>query len=81
MQLETGVLLHCCPDNVGEPVAGDAAAWTDTVDGGVVHQFTDEFSENGAVGDATDASAEQGKVVFETALDALVSFPERVRNA
>ncbi|WP_436346851.1 creatininase family protein [Natronorubrum sp. FCH18a] len=80
-ELETAVLLHLCPDDVGEPVAGDASAWNDTVDGGVVRQFTDEFSENGAVGDATDASAEQGEAVFETALDALVSFLKRVENA
>ncbi|WP_226482637.1 creatininase family protein [Natrinema amylolyticum] len=46
-ELETAVLLHLCPDDVGEPVAGDASAWNDTVDGGVVRQFTDEFSENG----------------------------------
>ncbi|NUB92656.1 creatininase family protein [Haloterrigena sp. SYSU A558-1] len=80
-ELETAVLLHLRPDDVGDPVAGDAATWADTVDGGVVRQFTDEFSENGAVGDATEASPEQGERVFETAVDALVSFLERVRSA
>ncbi|WP_121741120.1 creatininase family protein [Natronorubrum halophilum] len=77
-ELETSVLLHVCPDDVGEPVAGDATAWDSTVDGGVVHHFTDGFSENGAVGDATAASAEQGEDVFETAVDALASFVTRV---
>lgn len=80
-ELETSVLLHLCPDDVGEPVAGDASAWSDTVDGGVVYQFTDEFSENGAVGDATDASAEQGRAVFETAVEVLASFLKRVGSA
>ncbi|THE64779.1 creatininase family protein [Salinadaptatus halalkaliphilus] len=79
-ELETSVLLHLRPNDVGEPVAGEADAWDDTVDGGVLHQFTDDFSENGAVGDATDASTEQGEAVFETAVDALVSFLERARE-
>lgn len=77
-ELETSVLLHLCPDDVGEPVAGDASTWDSTADGGVLRQFTDEFSENGAVGDATGASATQGQAVFETAVDALTSFIERV---
>ncbi|SDJ55154.1 creatininase family protein [Natronorubrum texcoconense] len=79
-ELETSVLLHLRPDDVGEPVAGDAEAWDDTVDGGVVHRFTEEFSENGAVGDATAASAETGERVFETAVDALCSFVNRVEG-
>ncbi|SEW30586.1 creatininase family protein [Natrinema salifodinae] len=77
-ELETSVLLYLCPDDVGEPVDGDATAWENTVDGGVVHQFTDEFNENGAVGDATDASAQVGDRTFSTAVDALVSFLDRV---
>ncbi len=79
-ELETAVLLYLCPNDVGEPVAGDAPTWDDTVDGGVVHQFTDQFSENGAVGDATAASATQGEAIFETAVDALTSFIERVEH-
>ncbi len=77
-ELETSVLLFVCPDDVGELVDGDAAAWDDTVDGGIVHRFTEAFSENGAVGDATAASAEQGEEVFETAVDALCSFLRQV---
>ncbi|MCU4742463.1 creatininase family protein [Natronoglomus mannanivorans] len=77
-ELETSLLLALCPETVGEPAAGDATAWNDTVDGGVVHHFTDGFSENGAVGDATDSSARQGADVFETVTGALVSFLERV---
>ncbi|WP_222913098.1 creatininase family protein [Natrinema sp. SYSU A 869] len=78
-ELETSVLLHLCPEDVGEPVTGDATTWANTVDGGVLHEFTDEFSENGAVGDATDASPEQGERVFATAVDALVSFLDRIQ--
>ncbi|AHF99546.1 creatininase [Halostagnicola larsenii XH-48] len=77
-ELETAVLLHLCPEEVGDPVAGDALEWDDTVDGGVVHRFTEGFSENGAVGDATGATAEQGEAVFETAVDALCSFLDRI---
>ena len=80
-ELETAVLLHLCPDDVGEPVAGDAMSWDDTVDGGTIHQFTDEFSENGAVGDATGATAAQGQRVFETVVNALVSFVARVDSS
>lgn len=77
-ELETAVLLYLCPGEVGEPVVGDALEWDDTIDGGVIHQFTEEFSENGAVGDATGATAEQGEAIFETVVDALCSFVERV---
>ncbi|SFS80787.1 creatininase family protein [Halostagnicola kamekurae] len=77
-ELETAVLLYLYPDDVGDPVAGDALEWDDTVDGGVVHRFTEEFSENGAVGDPTGATAEQGEAVFETAVDALCSFLDRI---
>ncbi|ELZ03532.1 creatininase family protein [Natrialba aegyptia] len=78
-ELETSVLLHLCPDDVDDPVAGDATTWASTVDGGVLHEFTDEFSENGAVGDATNASSEQGEEVFVAVVDALVSFLGRVQ--
>lgn len=77
-ELETSMLLHICPDEVGSPTDGDAATWDDTVGGGVVNRFTEEFSKNGAVGDATSASAEQGEQLFETATDALCSFLRRV---
>ncbi|WP_049909683.1 creatininase family protein [Haloarcula japonica] len=77
-ELETSVLLHICPDDVGKLTDGDAATWDDTVDGGVVNRFTEEFSKNGAVGDGTAASAEQGEQLFETATDALCSFLNRV---
>lgn len=79
-ELETSVLLHLCPDDVGEPVSGDASTWGAIVDGGALHQFTDEFSENGAVGDAAGASTTQGEDVFNTAVDALLSFLERVES-
>ncbi|WP_324756598.1 creatininase family protein [Haloarcula sp. GH36] len=80
-ELETSVLLYVCPDDVGTPTDGDAATWDDTVDGGVVNRFTEEFSMNGAVGDATAASAEQGEQLFDTATDALCSFLRRVGAA
>ncbi len=79
-ELETSVLLHLCPDDIGELVAGNASTWAATVDGGSLHQFTDEFSENGAVGDATGASAAQGKDALDTSIDALLSFLKRVRS-
>ncbi|UHQ98032.1 creatininase family protein (plasmid) [Natrinema zhouii] len=77
-ELETSVLLFLRPDDVGELVDGDAAAWDDTVDGGVVRRFTEAFSENGVVGDVTTASAERGEEVFEAAVDVLRSFLDRV---
>ncbi len=77
-ELETAVLLHLCPEDVGDPVVGDALEWDDTVDGGTLHRFTDGFSENGAVGDATGATEEQGEAVFQTAVESLVSFVARV---
>ncbi len=73
-EIETSILFHLCPNDVSEPVAGDVDTWDDTFDGGVLEQFTDDLSENGVVGDATAATAKQGEEMFETAVDALVSF-------
>ncbi|WP_188854008.1 creatininase family protein [Haloarcula argentinensis] len=77
-ELETSMLLHICPGNLGKPTRGDAPTWDDTVDGGYISRFTEEFSKNGAVGDGTAASAEEGEQLFETATDALCSFLNRV---
>jgi len=77
-ELETAILLHLCPEDLGEPVDGDADSWDAVAEGGTLHHYTDEFSENGVVGDATGATAEQGKRAFERATETLVSFTDRV---
>lgn len=80
-EIETSILFYLCPNIVSEPVVGDADTWNDTFDGGVYHQFTDDFSENGVVGDATDATTKQGEARFETTVDALISFLNHLIDA
>lgn len=77
-ELETAILLHLCPGDVGDPVVGDAMSWDSVIDGGTIHHYTDGFSENGVVGDATGATAAQGQEAFERATAMLVSFVGRV---
>jgi creatinine amidohydrolase len=69
--VETSVLLHLVPELVGEPVDG-AESWGDSLEGAPLAYDTEEFTENGVVGDATDATAQEGERLYEDAVGSLV---------
>ncbi|WP_042662049.1 creatininase family protein [Haloferax sp. ATB1] len=69
--VETSVLQHLVPELLGTPQPGDAESWGEWVHGAQTAMYTDEFSENGVVGDPTAATAEAGQDVFETAVGEL----------
>jgi creatinine amidohydrolase len=73
-EIETSVLQHLVPEHVGAPQPGDADSWGEWVHGAQVATYTDEFSENGVVGDPTAATAETGRDVFETAVGELLEL-------
>lgn len=75
--VETSVLLHLAPQLVGEPVEG-AESWGEYVETAPVAYDTEEFTENGVVGDATEASAEKGERLYEDAVASLVRLVERL---
>ena len=75
--VETSVLLHLFPELVGEPAEG-ADSWGKNIEGAPIAYDTDEFSENGVVGDATCADAETGRRLYEEAVGSLVRLVEAV---
>lgn len=77
--VETSVLLHLAPELVGEPVEG-AESWGEYVEGAPVAYDTDDFAENGVVGDATHADAETGKRLYDEAIGSLVRLIEFVAD-
>lgn len=77
---ETSVLRYLVPELVGTPQEGAVESWGERVHGAQVAKFTDEFTENGVVGDPTSATAEEGRRLFETAVGELSSLLEWLRE-
>jgi creatinine amidohydrolase len=74
--LETAILRHAAPervreDRVDEAVAGAADRWGEWVAGVNLAVDSDEFSENGVVGDPTAGDAEMGERLLDAAGAAL----------
>ncbi|SDG14968.1 creatinine amidohydrolase [Halorientalis persicus] len=79
-EAETSVLRYLVPELVGTPQKGDTESWGEWIHGAQVAGLTDEFSENGVVGDPTSASAAKGQRLFETAVDELTALIEWLRE-
>jgi len=77
--VETSVLLHLAPELVGEPVEG-ADSWGEYSEGAPLKYNTEEFAENGVVGDATRADAETGKRLYKEAVDSLLRLIDAVAD-
>lgn len=77
--VETSVLLHLAPDLVDAPVDG-ADAWGEYAESAPLAYDSDEFTENGVVGDATEATAEKGARLYEEAVESLVRLVGRVAD-
>lgn len=75
--VETSVLLHLAPELVGEPVEG-AESWGEYFESAPLTYDTDEFTENGVVGDARKATAEEGGRLYSEAVESLVRLVRRV---
>jgi creatinine amidohydrolase len=71
---QTSLMLYLYEDLVAEPVEGDVDEWGHEVHGAVVAHDTDQFTANGASGDAREASAEEGKRLFHESVDELVGL-------
>lgn len=71
---QTSLLLYLDEDLVADPVAGDVDDWGHEVHGAQVAHDTDEFTANGASGDAREASAEEGRRLFDESVDELVGL-------
>jgi creatinine amidohydrolase len=81
--LETSLLMHVAPGQVREDELDDAAAggadrWGEWVEGVNLAYDSREFSENGVVGDPSDASAERGAELLASASESLATLIDRV---
>ena len=81
--LETALLRHCHPDLVREDRLEDARAgaaerWGEWVSHTNLAVDSDEFSENGVVGDPGAGDADRGEVLLELAAEALERLLEAV---
>jgi len=75
--VETSVLLYLVPELVGEAVEG-ADSWGEYAETAPLAYDTDEFTENGVVGDAREATAEKGERLYEDAVASLVRLVDRL---
>ncbi|WP_435117561.1 creatininase family protein [Halolamina sp. C58] len=83
--LETAFLRHDRPelvheDRIDEAREGGSERWGDWVSGVNLAVDSDEFSENGVVGDPAAGDAERGAELEELATAALVDLLEAVRE-
>ena len=86
-ELETSLYLHIDEGAVDMSQATDERgypetehAWLDWSDGPLkVMPWWSAFSESGIQGDATKASADKGKVLFDAAADEIVSYVRELR--
>jgi creatinine amidohydrolase len=77
--IESSMVLHLAADLVREEAldtaeAGASDGWGKSVHGANVGFDTADFSESGAVGEPTAASAEAGEALFEQATDELAAL-------
>jgi len=77
--VETSVLLHLFPEKVGEPTEG-VDSWGEYFETAPLAYDTDDFTENGVVGDTREASAEKGKHLYEDAVSSLVRLVDRLES-
>jgi creatinine amidohydrolase len=81
--LETALLRATNPgrvreDRIDEAAAGAADRWGEWVSGVNLAHDSDEFTENGVVGDPTAGDAERGEVLLDLASDALAELATAV---
>jgi creatinine amidohydrolase len=88
-ELETSLYLHISPEAVDMAKAVDERGypstdnlWMDWSDGPLkVMPWWSSFSSTGVQGDATKASASKGAVLFDAAVQEIVSFVDELRAA
>jgi creatinine amidohydrolase len=87
-ELETSLYLYLAPEAVDLQQAVDERgfpetedAWMDWSDGPLkLMPWWSSFSESGVQGDATKATPEKGKLLFEAAVEELASFVSQLRS-
>ena len=87
-ELETSLYLHIAPDAVDMSKAADERnypagehAYLDWSDGPLkLMPWWSSFSESGVQGDASKATAEKGKLLFEAAVSEIVAFVGELRS-
>jgi creatinine amidohydrolase len=87
-ELETSLYLHIAPEAVDMAKAVDERgypetkdAWLDWSDGPLkLMPWWSSFSDSGVQGDATQATADKGRALYEAAVDELCSFVDQLRS-
>lgn len=72
-RVETSVLLHLAPETVDEDAAVEGSdSWGEYAETAPLAYDTDEFTQDGVVGDPTEATAEEGERLYDDAVESLV---------
>ncbi|MFW5983626.1 MAG: creatininase family protein [Halobacteria archaeon] len=80
-RVETSVLLHLAPELVDEDsAAAGADSWGDYAETAPLAYDSAEFTEEGVVGDPTQATAEEGERLYAAAVDSLVRLVGRLAD-
>jgi len=83
--LETSLLQHTNPETVHEERLDEAAAggsdgWGEWQSGVNLAFDSDEFTENGVVGDPREGSAERGETLLELATESLIDLLDEIAD-
>ncbi len=87
-ELETSIYLHLHPEAVDMDAAVDERGYPETEharmdwsDGPLkLMPWWSSFSDSGVQGDATKATAEKGRVLFEAAVDEIATYVTELRS-
>jgi len=80
-RVETSVLLYLAPELVDEEEAAPGAgSWGEGAEGAPLAYDSDEFTDEGVVGDPTEATAEEGERIYGSAVASLVRLAERIAD-
>ncbi|MBS3786954.1 creatininase family protein [Candidatus Bipolaricaulota bacterium] len=79
-ELETSLIMYLREELVGKPIEKGSESWGHSLYGTRWAYDTKEFTENGVVGDPTEASREKGENLFNKSTEKLIKLIKSMRN-
>lgn len=79
-KLETSLIMYLREELVGKPIERGSGSWGHSLHGARWDYDTKEFSENGVVGNPSEASREKGEDLFNKSTEKLIKLIKSMRE-
>ncbi|MFB6291025.1 MAG: creatininase family protein [Candidatus Bipolaricaulia bacterium] len=79
-KLETSLIMHLREELVGKPIEKGSGSWGQSLHGARWDYDVKEFSENGVVGNPTEASGQKGEELFDKSTEKLINLIKSIRK-